>query len=317
MSGGRQFAEMLSALIECAPSGSAGSAGQDVVGLGVAAPTDRRPSGYTPGHALPTSEQQRTSLAKAIESEVVPRLMLAHRLNFQAEVRAAKDARIQVSAEDIAEFAGLVLAHDTNVALQYLHALVERGVSAEALYLEWLAPTARLLGEMWKADLCDFADVTIGLSRLQQLLHEISPQFEGEARPPRTVDRRVLLVPVPGEQHTLGLMLVEEFFRREGWECSSFMPKRQSELVRRVRREHFDVVGLSVSCVVLLDQLTSTIQAVRSASLNKGLVVMVGGPVFVEHPEYASQVGADATATDGRDAVRQLRWLENGAAASS
>lgn len=32
-------------------------------------------------------------------------------------------------------------------------------------------------------------------------------------------DRNILLVPVDGKQHTLGIMVAEEFLRRAGREC--------------------------------------------------------------------------------------------------
>ena len=35
--------------------------------------------------------------------------------------------------------------------------------------------------------------------------------------------------------------------------------------------------------------------------------VIVGGPIFLQHPEYAARVGADGTAQDGRNAVLLLR----------
>ena len=38
-------------------------------------------------------------------------------------------------------------------------------------------------------------------------------------------------------------------------------------------------------------------------SRNKAVSVMVGGPVFVENPEIARQVGADASAVDAPTAV--------------
>jgi hypothetical protein len=36
---------------------------------------------------------------------------------------------------------------------------------------------------------------------------------------------------------------------------------------------------------------------------------MVGGPVFIEHPELVAQVGADATAADAWQAVVQAQGL--------
>ena len=60
-----------------------------------------------------------------------------------------------------------------------------RGASVETLYLDLLAPTARHLGDLWDADVCDFTEVTVGLGRLQQVLHELSPAFQSEIAQPR------------------------------------------------------------------------------------------------------------------------------------
>ena len=40
--------------------------------------------------------------------------------------------------------------------------------------VDLLAPAARLLGEYWEDDRCDFVDVTMGLWRLQEVVHEIA-----------------------------------------------------------------------------------------------------------------------------------------------
>jgi hypothetical protein len=48
------------------------------------------------------------------------------------------------------------------------------------------------------------------------------------------------------------------------------------------------------------------IQSIRRASRNRGVGVLVGGRLFIEHPDYVARVGADATAVDGRQAILQL-----------
>ena len=63
------------------------------------------------------------------------------------------------------------------------------------------------------------------------------------------------------------------------------------------------MVGFSVGSVLKLEELKFAIRAVRLESRNKNITVMVGGPIFVAHPEYVDLVGADMTAADGRDAV--------------
>jgi MerR family transcriptional regulator, light-induced transcriptional regulator len=246
-------------------------------------------------------------LARTIEAEVVPRLVLARRAMPSDASRRARDGWAP-GAEDIAEFAGLVLAREGVAASSYVEAARAQGASVETLYLDLLAPAARRLRELWTADLCDFAEVTVGLCRLHQVLRELSPAFQNE--PGRQADgRRALLVPMPGEQHSFGLSMVAEFFRRAGWDVWSEPPTSRGELVRVVRDQWFAVIGFSVSCETRLEALASGIHAVRRVSKNPAIGVMVGGPVFVEHPELAALVGADATATDGRHATYQAEGL--------
>lgn len=264
------------------------------------------PDGETAANSAPAVQEfNRAMLGRTIESEVIPRLMMAHRTSA---VRDPTPALLHVNTDDIAELARIVIEHETSVASAYIDALRNQGVPIDAIFMELLAPTARLLGEMWKADQCCFTDVTIGMARLQQIVHELSPEFERENA--QAFDgRRILLLTMPGEQHTMGIMLVEEYFRRFGWECTSVAPKDLRDISRLVRSQHFDVVGLSAGGNAVLESVPAAVQAVRKSSLNRSVVVLVGGNVFLEHPELASRVGADAMAEDGRHAIVQLRSM--------
>jgi methanogenic corrinoid protein MtbC1 len=238
--------------------------------------------------------------------EIVPRLLLASR---SAECESAHgEGGSVLDAETIEEFVELILVHDMVVASAYFEAMRARGVALEALYLHLLTPAARRLGELWSADLCDFTDVTVALGRLQQALRELSPAFRSEAES-RQHGRRALLMPAPGEQHTFGLFMVAEFFRREGWDVWGGPPSSRNDLTSIVRAEWFDVVGLSVGCQSRLDVLAAGIRTIRRASRNRAIGVMVGGPVFVGHPELAACVGADATAVDARQAATQAESI--------
>jgi methanogenic corrinoid protein MtbC1 len=253
------------------------------------------------------ASQRFARLVRTIEVEIIPRLVLARRAAIGGAPVSAADGLVPGS-EEVAALARLVLAQDEVAASSYVESLRARGAPIEALFLELLAPAARRLGELWTADICDFTEVTVGLCRLQQLLHELGPAFRTETDyPPH--GRRVLLLPVPGEQHSFGVYMVAEFFRRAGWDVWSGAVESSKELVRIVRRERFAVIGLSVSADNQVDTLSASIREVRRASRNRRVGVLVGGPVFVEHPDLVPLVGADATAVDGRQAVEQARNL--------
>ena len=244
-------------------------------------------------------------LASTIESEIVPRLLMAHAL-------PARDRGglwpTGPTPTDVAEFTRLILQHDVAVALTYINVIRSRGCSVENILLDLLAPSARTLGDLWSADLTDFGLVTVAVGRLQEVLHEVCPTFVS-APTPDAGDRRAILAAVPGEQHTLGVSLVSEFLRRTGWDVVSQPRLLSADLADIVHDQWFAIAGLSLSWERQLDDLIDTISLIRRASMNRSIGVLVGGPLFVEHPHLLSQVGADATATDARSATQAASRL--------
>jgi methanogenic corrinoid protein MtbC1 len=249
-------------------------------------------------------------LARTIEHELVPRLLLAHRAGpFPPYERAlVQHLHGAVCADDRHLFLESVLGTDEDAATRIVEAMVGRGVTIEAVYLDLLAPTAVALGELWDSDECDFIEVTIALGRLQRVLREVSGIFVATGSP-ETVAGRVLLSSMPGEQHTLGLFMVAEFLLRDGWGVQVGTPASSDELLALVRDEWFDVVGFSAACDTRLLRLRHEIANVRRNAQNPRLVVLVGGKVFVDNPELVERVGADGYATSAAEAPRCCRDL--------
>jgi methanogenic corrinoid protein MtbC1 len=245
-------------------------------------------------------EARMALLLKAIENEIIPRLMISHRSTDQCLTLPALTSHT-VTAEDVLTFAKLVLSADENLARACVQAMRLRGISVETIYLDLLAPAARHLGELWEQDLCDFIDVTVGLGRLQQVLRELSPAF-GQSNDRPANGRCALLLPCPGEQHTFGLVMVAEFFRRAGWDVAGGESGPERAPTAMAKQEWFDVIGFSLAGDLHVEELRDCIRAVRAASLNPDVVIMVGGPAFVSHPEYVAQIQADAVASDGAQA---------------
>ncbi len=249
----------------------------------------------------------RVPLARTLDAAVIPRLVLAGRVDRAR--RDGGDANAQANEDDRAgALAELVLARDADAARRFIDGLHDRGETFERLYLEVVAPAARRLGEFWDEDRCHFTEVTLAVLRLQQMLHLLGHPFYAED-PHGETRRRALLLPAPGEQHSLGLTMVAEFFRRAGWDVWSGAVLARPDLSRLVHRERFDLVGLSTGCDANLDGLPALIHTLRHRSRNPDLAVFVGGPAFLADPGLATAVGADATALDGRHAVAQAEEL--------
>lgn len=286
---------MLSQLVDCEPmdAGDKNFLNQD------------RRIDFPGGQSRASGNLQKELLAGTIEAQIIPRLMLAHRLTHVHPEQKNYRKNRALSVSEVTEFARLVVHHDVGIAGTYVDILRKQGISLESIFMNLLAPAAKHLGELWLLDSCTFVDVTVGLSRIQQLVHQLSQAFENEGRCEERC-RTALLAQSPGEQHGLGVLLVEEFFRREGWNV--WAPNRASadELVRTVADEHFDIAGISVTRGVALDDLSSVIGAIRRSSINPDIMVIVGGNYINNNPDIVERIGADATDSDGSQAPRLL-----------
>jgi methanogenic corrinoid protein MtbC1 len=241
---------------------------------------------------------QTALLSRAIEDQVIPRLIRAHP-ESAGGFRPPLTNTHQVSSLQLREFSRMTIASDFGAARERVRAFQAGGMPVAAIYLELLAPAARDLGILWEEDLCDIADVTIGLGRLQQLLRELSSDFH-HAMGRIYGGWRLLLLPSPGEIHTFGLAMAAEFFRHAGWDVVGG-PGLASDLpVVMAASEWFDVIGFSLASDFHIDELRNCIGDFRKAALNPHVGIMVGGPVFATHPQYGALVGADVAVADGR-----------------
>ncbi len=247
-------------------------------------------------------------LAKAVEYEIIPRLMLAHRVPHECAEHPLTD-QSRVTPEDVALFAELVLHEEDRVVRDCVIALRDRGVAVESIFLDLLAPVARHLGDMWERDLCTFTEVTMGLGRLQKVLRENSVAFGQFNESHHSVEgRRILLMPCPGEQHTFGLSVVAEIFQRAGWDVvTSFLATDAAAVM--VKKDWYDVVGFSLGSVAGVARLSAAIRLVRDVSLNDRISIICGGPAFQLQPGMGTQIPADAIIVNGHQAPEQADKL--------
>jgi MerR family transcriptional regulator, light-induced transcriptional regulator len=234
------------------------------------------------------------ALARTLESDVIPRLVRSH-----------GDVWHTLGAPDLREidaFAQLLQRGEDGDLNATIENLRRRGLSIAAIYIDLLAPTARRLGELWSQDLCDFSCVTVALGRLQRILRDWSPAFGNEVQPPPN-GRRILLGQHPQEQHSFGLAMVAEFFRRAGWEVLGGVGGAVADPSGEVVRDWFDVVGFSLGSELRVDWARSRIAEVRRLSRNRSVVVLVGGPLLDIDASWADRLGADASGHSGGDVV--------------
>ena len=243
----------------------------------------------------------KNSLMEVIELQIIPRLVGSNSGPGPSKVHTSSTEFAPDFAEVVA-FAKICVRDYPQAATQRIDQWVQDGYAVGDIFLKLIAPVARHLGWMWEQDELDFSQVSIGLIRLQQITHQlgysykIGPQHAGGVR-------RMMIGSAPGSQHLLGLSIVAEFFRKDGWDVVVEVADAQSALMAAVSSEWFDLVGLSVGLTSQLPMLPDLIAQLKVASRNAHVPVILGGAAFWGNDVQAPELGADGISQDAAEAV--------------
>jgi methanogenic corrinoid protein MtbC1 len=188
------------------------------------------------------------------------------------------------------------------------------GVSRTAFADRYIPEIARRLGTAWEDDTLGFAEVSVGMSRLQAILREIGRDWSADCDPKPVRGAGTVLLIIPDrEQHTLGAMVVMGLLRRRGVSVAFRIGPDEGELRSLLAEASYDAALLSVGqasgvaparvLVTLLKQMT------------RGRIpVVVGGAVLGIMQDVQAQTGADLASND-LATVMQTLGLERAAAA--
>ena len=211
------------------------------------------------------------------------------------------------SALDLVQINNLAQAclQGLDAARQVVFGWQRQGQSLEDIYLQGIMPCARMLGDWWCSDRLDFALSTIASSHLQQLLHDFSNEFLQDT-PRQQTAWSLLLMTEPGAQHSLGLLMLSEFFKRAGWNVTLGVPLDVAEFSRMFQSDWFDAVGVSVSTDRQLDVLADVLPTLRQTYANENVCLFVGGPMALRAPECLKGLAAEVVS---EEAPATVTWL--------
>jgi methanogenic corrinoid protein MtbC1 len=157
---------------------------------------------------------------------------------------AAGPARSVLGDPCVAAMAYALCDDDDGAAAGLVHDLLAAGLSVQELCLDHLAPAARRLGDMWDRDRLPFTEVAVASARIQAILRRLPA---GRTALRGGSSKGAIFAAVPGEQHTLGVMMAADLFRREGWDVGLLVGLTHDQLVARISRDDRPVIGLSCS----------------------------------------------------------------------
>lgn len=175
-------------------------------------------------------------------------------------------------------------------------------VSAQTLVDCHIPAAARLLGDDWCGDTRSFVEVTIGTSRLQSLVRELSSDWHADRT--RFCSAPIIALVVQHDEfHTLGAMVAASQFRRLGVSVQLVLGRTDCAVAEALDRTAVDMIAISSSSPERLDSVRNLIKVIRLHVAPLPPIV-VGGARIDDVNRTRAYTGADYCTSDPLEALR-------------
>ena len=180
--------------------------------------------------------------------------------------------------------------------------LQDAGVRNEEIADLYIPRLARRMGDRWCQDQMSFAEVTIGVSRLQSLLRDLGPEWRADAEAAPDAPAALVVVAMD-DYHTLGAMILAGQLRRAGLSVRLKLGARPEDLARDLEEIAVDAVMVSASVGESLETLRRLVKAAKD--VNSRTPVVIGGTVLWDHEDLPRLTGADWATSDVSEALER------------
>lgn len=247
-------------------------------------------------------------LNKTIESEIIPRLLMGHKLESANRLADDQSSKIEVKQTEIVDFCQTLLDGPIADCFTFIDRMQKSGHSLVSLYMNLIPASTRRLQLLWETDENSFTEVTLALGRAQNLIHQLSPAFMSQGMLSE-FQGNALLINAPGSQHTLGILIMGEFFKLNGWNTTVEIETTSANLKDRIHTQAYDLLAISISCEDQWGTMETLLNEVKKASKNKGILTMAGGPLFDFKPELIQECSADVCELTAEEAIKKVSDL--------
>lgn len=196
----------------------------------------------------------------------------------------------------------LQLAGDRRAALELVEVALRQGKTVEHLRGRVVQEAQREIGRLWQEDRITVAQEHMATAISQLVLSHLFQHADFRERIPK----KILVSCVPGEHHEFPARLLADTLDVAGYHVrflGADVPL--DSLIRAVEAETPDVVALSVTMLFHLSAARNAVRALRTRIPHPPQIA-VGGNVFANAPELASEIEADMVASQADDFVAQL-----------
>ncbi|MED4533269.1 cobalamin-dependent protein [Metabacillus fastidiosus] len=176
---------------------------------------------------------------------------------------------------DIKQLASFLLDGDSLKVWEYIQK--NKRLSLHEIYENMITPAMRYIGFLWENNEITVADEHLATATCDFVLSKLGYNVEKIK-----LDQKAMFLCLEGEQHYIGLKMVNNLFEEHGWETKYFGPNLPLEYALTAALEWKpNVIGLSVSIVHYLPKLKEYIAEL--VNLPHKPEVLIGGRLAAKY----------------------------------
>jgi len=183
---------------------------------------------------------------------------------------------------------------------------MDAGIDPIRAITDGMAAGMRIVGEKFQNGEYFLSELIVAAEVFKEGMKVIDPYIRGEGF---KEGGKVVMATVEGDNHDIGKSLVATLLMARGFEVIDLgVDVLTGEIVKAVRENVPDVLGLSALLTVTMPKMGEVIEALELAGLRGKVKVIVGGSPVTR--EFAEKIGADYRAADAVEGVNKcLEWL--------
>ncbi|QWE12082.1 B12-binding domain-containing protein [Polynucleobacter sp. AP-Titi-500A-B4] len=207
--------------------------------------------------------------------------------------------------EEINRIADLLLNAEEDAFEYAIKTHKAHGVPIDYIVLDLIPEIARKLGKHWEEDSLSFADVSIGVNKLERVIYKLDYLFQANQLE-RQQNKSIFVSGCPGSQHSLGTLIFANFLTFSGWQVHRPNKVNIDCMVEGVESKNHQALAISVATNEQLEQLPNLISLLRQKSKNPKIIVLIGGPLYNKTPDAFDDIQADIKACSPEESVQKL-----------
>ena len=201
-------------------------------------------------------------------------------------------------------YSSILTGNYSRIQEQVTQALGE-SVDPETILNQGMIAAMKEVGERFEDGTCYIPDMLVAARAMQAALEILKPSLAlANVKP----IGKVVVGTIKGDIHDIGKNLVCMMLEGAGFEILDLGVDVSPEaFVAAVKEHEPDLVGISALLTTTMQNMKAAVEAVRSATQNEPVKVIVGGAPVTE--AFARLIGADGFAPDAGRAVSLAKSL--------